>query len=157
MNTTDAIMKGWLGQVVTLWIRHRIIPEVEIQKQLSVVLAMCYQWAMFSSAIGTEAAKGFISEEDVPFYLYASQLPLTLQFAGYLDALLARRCIRNRKAEKLMEQLKWIMSDRSVMLANWGHVIHADMAPKYRSSDVSPFSIALRRINLDELKSESSR
>jgi len=151
-QATEAVTKGWFVTIIDLWIRHQVVSDTEIQKQGTAVSAMCYQWAWLSSAIGLEVGNGQIPENDVGYYLLACQLPLSLHFAGYLDALLEKRIIKERKSDKLMKELEGIMRDQSVMLANWGRIIHSEIIPKYKIGEASPMSRALGRVDISGLR-----
>ena len=152
LSAVDPITREWLVVVVEQWIRHRVGSQEEIEQLVAQLSVYCIQWATLSSAIGIEAGMGHIPDDDVPYYLAACKLPLLVRLVGYLDWLLERNWIKEKRCTELARMLDSYLTDRSVLLANWGHIMHGEMQPKYRPGEASPLSVQLRRLDLTEIR-----
>lgn len=152
VSAVDPFTREWFVAVVAEWIRHRVRSQAEIEQLVAQVNAYCYQWAILSSAIGIEAGMGHISEEDVPYYLFACRRPLETLLTGYLDWLLERKWIKAKRSTELVRKLGSYLTDRAVFLANWGRIMHGEMKPKYRPGEESPLSGQLRMLDLSEIR-----
>jgi hypothetical protein len=151
---TEPITKGWILNIVEKWARHKIGSHSNIEKNILVVNKMCLRWAWISTAIGIEAGKGQIPDDDVPYYLMACNVPLTKHLAGHIDYLLSSRWINQDEAQMLMRELHDIIRGNSIMLANLGNFRHADISAMYEYGEICPVTKALNRIDIDLLRAE---
>jgi len=150
-NAVNTLSAGWLREVYPLWNKQKIFTRSEVERRLAVAVAMAYDWALLSSAVGVESGKGAIAKEDVPVYLKACCFPLHSYLSSLLFIFLSSE---NIKEYPTVSELHQFTSDWSVRLSNWGSIIQAEMIPKYPVGEDSPFTIALHRIDLGDLKSE---
>lgn len=153
-DAVDPIAREWMVSIVEQWIAHKIAPDAVIEQKIYSLTALCYQWAIISSAIGIEAGKSQIPEGNVPQYLYACVMPLKLLLAGYLDALEQMNWIKPKKTDELMVELDELMREQSVRLANLGILLHSEVSAKYHGDETSPLSRALAKINIRDIQGE---
>jgi len=148
----EPITQGWILNIVEKWARHKIGSQAEIEKNVLAVNKVCLRWAWISTAIGIEAGKGHIQDEDVPYYLMACNVPLAKHLAGYIDYLLGEKWIKEDEAEMLLGELHDIIRGNSIMLANIGSFRHSDIVAKHKEGNLSIISNALRRIDIELTK-----
>lgn len=151
-DAVDPITRGWLLNIVEEWVRHRMGSQNEIEKNILTINANCVIWATVASAIGIEAGKKQIPEDDVPYYLIACNIALGSYLLALVEFLLEKGWINREQADRLNGELQDILKNKSIMLANWGIFSHSDNRNKYGEKEISPLAKALRRIDIGELK-----
>ena len=152
MSPMHQIMKQWMHPIVTEWIRHGVGSDADLQRLLTQLSGFVFEWAVLSTLIGAEAGSGQIPDADVPALLVACALPLRLRLASYLDALVARKWMKESKAEQRFKILDAFFKDKAVLLANWGHLAHIQLQPKYPEGKVSPLAARLKQIDISDLR-----
>jgi len=152
-NAIDPVTRGWLTKIVAQWMRNKWGSQVEHEKTVIAVNANCYMWAFATSAVGIASGKGEIPEQDIPYYVIACNMALSIFLAGLVEFLLEKRWISSKEAERLIDELQDILKDQSIMLANWGNIIHSKIVSKYKEGDISPITKELKKIDIEKLRS----
>jgi hypothetical protein len=151
LSVIRPITTEWMHPIITAWMKHKLARDSEIESVLMQINGQLLEWATLSILIGAEAGNGQITEGEVPHLLLACGLPVQLQLSSYLDGLVSRRRIKDRQADKMAKQLDQFFTEKSVSLANWGHVMHGELQPKYAQGELSPLTARLRQIDLSQL------
>jgi len=151
-DAVDPITGGWLLNIVEEWVRHKMGSQYEIERNILTINANCIIWATVTSAIGIEAGKEQIPENDVPYYLIACNIAIGSYLLALVEFLLEKGWIRKEQADRLNAELQDILKNKSILLANWGIFSHTENREKYSNGEVSPMARALQRIDIEKLK-----
>lgn len=145
---------GFFAEVMGMFLKHRLASDAEVLVTTQRTIGLTYQWAFVSFAIGVEGFRGNFSEDDIPYYLSACNVPLALYAMGFLDTLLHHKKLKPKRAEQLAAQFNSKQNESAVFLGNQGFLYHQSVEPKYWEGETSPLAAELVRIDITELKSE---